>query len=67
MDGYEAARRIRALCPELPIIGLTAHAFDEARRQGLAAGMDDYITKPYLIDDLVAAVRRVRQAAQAGR
>jgi CheY-like chemotaxis protein len=39
MDGYEAARRIAQLAPGLPIIGQTAHAFDEDRDKCLAAGM----------------------------
>jgi len=56
MDGYEATSRMRALAPRLPIIGLTAHAFDDARQRGQAAGMNGYITKPYMVDALVAEV-----------
>ncbi|RZL02821.1 MAG: PAS domain-containing sensor histidine kinase [Rubrivivax sp.] len=58
MDGYEATRQIKALSPGLPIIGLTAHAFDVARQQGMAAGMTDYLTKPYMIDQLVKNIAR---------
>jgi len=57
MDGYEATRRIRALQADLPIIGLTAHAFDDARQRGEAAGMSGYLTKPYMVDELVQAIR----------
>jgi two-component system CheB/CheR fusion protein len=57
MDGYEATRRIRMLQADLPIIGLTAHAFDDARQRGEAAGMSGYLTKPYMVDDLVNAIR----------
>ncbi len=49
MDGLEAARKIRGLGGEysqLPIIALTAAAMEEDRRQCIAAGMDDFITKP---------------------
>jgi len=58
MDGYEATRQIKRLQPDLPIIGLTAHAFDVARQQGMAAGMTDYLTKPYMIDQLVKNIAR---------
>ncbi|MBN8646616.1 MAG: response regulator [Caulobacterales bacterium] len=49
MDGLEASRKIRSLGGEynhLPIIALTAAAMEEDRRQCIAAGMDDFITKP---------------------
>jgi signal transduction histidine kinase/ActR/RegA family two-component response regulator len=67
MDGYEATRIMHGLLPALPIIGLTAHAFEDARQRGTACGMSDYVTKPYMIEDLVAAILRlVNQAPQAG-
>lgn len=56
MDGNEATRRIRRLSPQLPVIGLTAHAFSQARQEAMSAGMVDYITKPYMLDTLVQAV-----------
>lgn len=48
MDGLTATRVIRALdsCPSMPIIALTAHAMAGERQDALAAGMDDYMTKP---------------------
>jgi len=58
MDGYETARALSREAPGLPVIGLTAHAFDVARTESAAAGMVDFVTKPYMLDDLVSAIRR---------
>lgn len=46
MDGLEATRLIRAEMPDLPIIALTANAFDNDRQQALDAGCNDFISKP---------------------
>ena len=46
MDGYEATRRILELAPDLPVIGQTARAMLDERRECLAAGMVDHIAKP---------------------
>lgn len=59
MDGYETTRRIHALLPSLPVIGLTAHALPEERDRCLAAGMLSHITKPVNAENLVAALLQV--------
>ena len=46
MDGLEATRRIKAAHPELPIIALTANAFDSDREMALDAGCDEFLSKP---------------------
>jgi len=62
LDGVEATRAIRASGREyagIPIIALTAHAMAGDRETCLAAGMDDYVSKPVEIEDISAAIRRV--------
>lgn len=54
MDGYSAARVIRARHPDLPILALTAHAMVEEKARVLDAGMNDILTKPILPDILYA-------------
>lgn len=56
MDGREATRRIRAIAPDLPVLGQTAHALAEEHAQCLAAGMAGTLTKPIQHDALVNAV-----------
>src|SRR5690606_15101859 len=61
LDGYECTRRIRAregTSRHTPIVALTANADVEDRRRCLAAGMDDYLTKPIEADRLVQSLRR---------
>jgi signal transduction histidine kinase/HPt (histidine-containing phosphotransfer) domain-containing protein len=60
MDGYEATRRIRNELPkplcEIPIIAMTAHAFGSDVTRCLAAGMNDYISKPFKASDLYTRI-----------
>jgi CheY-like chemotaxis protein/HPt (histidine-containing phosphotransfer) domain-containing protein len=62
VDGFEACRQIRALEQKkgrhTPIIAITAHARKEDREKCLAAGMDDYVSKPIKPQDLKAALAR---------
>jgi CheY-like chemotaxis protein len=59
MDGMEATQAIRALDgprSTLPIIAMTANAFEEDRQACLAAGMDDYVAKPIDLEQLARAI-----------
>jgi signal transduction histidine kinase/HPt (histidine-containing phosphotransfer) domain-containing protein len=58
MDGFEATRRIRQIRPDLPIIGLTAHALPEERARCHAAGMVGHVAKPVDVEELVGAIQR---------
>jgi CheY-like chemotaxis protein len=67
VDGWEATRRLKA-APEtadIPIIGLTAHAMSTDRDKCLAAGCDDYDTKPVEITRLLEKIERLLGARAA--
>ena len=64
IDGFEATRRIRAeLELSVPVIACTAHFMQSEKNRSLEAGMDDYLTKPYSEDDLVATILRATGSA----
>lgn len=71
IDGWEATRRIKAeaATAPIPVIALTAHAMAGDREQALAAGCDDYDTKPIELDRLLgkiaAQLTRVGKASPA--
>lgn len=63
MDGTEVLRRIRAgnpiLNPRVPVVALTAYALTEDRERFLGLGMDGYVSKPVILEELRAELRRV--------
>ena len=63
MDGYTATRKIRALDDparaKLPILAMTANAFDEDRRNALESGMSGFLSKPIVIGDLVQELHKI--------
>ena len=56
-DGLDVLRGIRARFPDLPVIALTARAAIEQRVEGLDRGANDYVTKPFSFEELLARVR----------
>jgi two-component system response regulator RegX3 len=67
MDGYEICDRIRAEDRNQPIIMLTAKTSDEEIIQGLKLGADDYVSKPFSIQQLVLRIEAVLRRTQAGQ
>ena len=63
MDGYTATRQIRALDDparaKLPILAMTANAFDEDRRRAMESGMTGFLSKPIVIGDLVQELHKI--------
>jgi two-component system OmpR family response regulator len=64
-DGLEVLRRMRATQPDLPVVFLTARDAVEDRIAGLTAGGDDYVTKPFSLEELVARLRALMRRAGA--
>jgi len=66
LDGWQATPELKAnpITRHIPVLALTAHAFDDARREARAVGCDGFVTKPCLPDDLVT---KVRAALDSGR
>jgi two-component system OmpR family response regulator len=64
-DGLEVLRRIRARLPHLPVLFLTAKDAVEDRISGLTAGGDDYVTKPFSLEEVVARLRALLRRSGA--
>jgi two-component system, OmpR family, response regulator len=67
IDGLEVLRRMRASLPDVPVVFLTARDAVEDRIAGLTAGGDDYVTKPFSLEELVARLRGLMRRSGAQR
>jgi len=59
MDGFTITRRLRAMGRHFPVVFLTARDDTQDKVQGLTVGGDDYVTKPFSLDEVVARIRAV--------
>jgi two-component system alkaline phosphatase synthesis response regulator PhoP len=64
LDGFEVARRIRAESPTMPILMLTARTAIKDRVKGLEIGADDYLTKPFHLEELLARIKTMLRRAE---
>jgi two-component system OmpR family response regulator len=67
IDGLEVLRRMRTSLPDVPVVFLTARDAVEDRVAGLTAGGDDYVTKPFSLEELVARLRGLMRRSGAKR
>ena len=67
IDGLEVLRRLRTSMPDVPVVFLTARDAVEDRVAGLTAGGDDYVTKPFSLEELVARLRGLMRRSGARR
>ena len=65
MDGYKATQLIRQLLDKkksgIPVIAMTANAFEEDKRHALAAGMDGFLSKPIVIEELLHTLQNTME------
>jgi two-component system OmpR family response regulator len=66
LDGFEVARRLRSGGTRTPVLFLTARDATEDKVAGLTLGGDDYVTKPFSLDEVVARIRAVLRRARSG-
>ena len=63
MNGYNATKRIRSMdredVKEIPIIAMTANAFEEDKREAIAAGMNAHIAKPIQVDNMLSILSEI--------
>ncbi|MDY7083715.1 MAG: response regulator transcription factor [Actinomycetota bacterium] len=66
LDGFEVAKRLRAAGSRVPVLFLSARDALEDRLSGLSAGADDYVTKPFSLEEVVLRIRAILRRVQPG-
>src|SRR3954469_18369921 len=66
LNGFEVARRLRASGRPVPVLFLTARDSVEDRISGLTAGGDDYVTKPFSLEEVVLRIRAILRRSRGG-
>src|SRR3569833_711160 len=66
MDGIAVIRRLRGGGAHIPVLFLTARDATQDKNRGLTLGGDDYVTKPFSLDEVIALIRAVLRRAQGG-
>jgi CheY-like chemotaxis protein len=56
IDGFEATRRIKEIKPNIPVIAVTAYAMEADKNESIQAGCDNYISKPYKMEELFSLI-----------
>jgi DNA-binding response OmpR family regulator len=67
VNGYAVCEELRRIDPYVPIVMLTARSQETDKIRGLDAGADDYVTKPFGVNELIARIRAIFRRAQAAR
>jgi len=67
IDGFEVARRLRAERSNVPVLFLTARDAAADKVRGLTIGGDDYVTKPFSVEELVARIRAILRRAEGSK
>ncbi len=67
MDGFTLAKEIRELDKKIPILFLTAKAMKEDKLEGFALGADDYLTKPFSMEELLARITAISRRSDADK
>lgn len=64
MDGFALAKKIRKIDKDIPILFLSAKAMQEDRIQGFEVGADDYLTKPFSMEELLLRIKAIMRRSQ---